>query len=66
MLVQQNTIGTLEMHWEAVSIQQSSIGAPAGDAVLVQQNTIGALGRLCVYTSVLLEHSRGCVITAEC
>ena len=56
VLVQQNTIGTLEMPCEVVPVQLSTIGAPGhcagsewnyrstGEAVLVQQSTIGALG----------------------
>ena len=30
------------------------------EAVLIQQNNIGALGRLCKYSRVLLEHPVGC------
>ena len=64
MLVQQNTIGILEMHWEGC-VGTAEYYRSTGDAVLVQQSTVGALGRLCVYTRVLLEHFRGCAITAE-
>ena len=36
-----------------------------GEAVVVQQNNIGALGRLCWYSRVLLEHPVGCVGRAQ-
>ena len=35
------------------------------EAVLVQQNNIGALGRLCLYSRVLLEHPVGCAGRAQ-
>ena len=37
-----------------------------GEAVLVQQSTTGAIGRLCWYRRVLLEHSGGCAGIEVC
>ena len=49
---------------EAVLLQPSNIGV-IGYVVLVQKSNIGALGRLCMYSIVRYEQSKGCAGTAQ-
>ena len=61
MLEQQNTKG----HWGGCVGKAEYYRSPS-EAVLVQQNNIGALGRLCWYSRVLVEHTVCCVGRAQC
>ena len=60
LLVQQNTVGA-----SGSCVVTEKYYMSTWEAVLVQQNNIGALGRLCLYSRVLLEHPVGSVGRAQ-
>ena len=60
MLVQQSTIGALGSCAGREEYYRSTL-----ESVLAQQSNIGALGRLCMYSIVRYEQSKGCAGTAQ-